>query len=405
MGGMTTSAVEPHSSAPAASDVLLHSTSMPSEIPFIECSGTHRQMGRQQGRAFSRMVRDGVGVFTTSEAFEQERPAWLPRAAYVWLAGLKSRRTLETDLRNHVPRQLERLEGLAEGSGLGLGNLYLLHAAELFFAKVDVAPGACSAIAVSGDRAAEGEPLLIKNFDYPELACPLLSARLSRPDGGCASVELGAVSLTGNHDGINEHGLAIAYNYGYGTDPIRTSVPLTFLVQEALESCHSTAEAAEFLTSAARGGSGILTLADSEGDIRVLELSPGNAAQRTPTRGLLVATNHYEAPDMLSVDIPHQARYGDGAVESLRGIRIHQSSEQRLSRAQTLLEDRSVIGPDILKSVVSDHGDEGVPQDDVLCRKGAYYETLCSVLFRPKRREMEVVWGPPCSRPWQTLSL
>jgi hypothetical protein len=203
-------------------------------------------------------------------------------------------------------------------------------------------------------------------------------------------------AMAGCHDGINEHGLCISYNHAYGTDMAKANIPISLLVQQALETCSTTSEAADFLCAAKRSGGANLLVADASGEAVTVELSSNFSGVRGPGKGLLINTNHYKCREMTSYDIPRNAYYTNKNVKALRGVRVQESSELRYGRAEQLLSDIETITMKDLLNIFSDHGESGRGDDNTICRHGAYFTTTCSIIMLPKSKRLLVTYGHPC---------
>ncbi len=316
-------------------------------------------------------------------------------------------RLLAKDLAAHYPDQHTRLKGIAAGSGQTERRLYIGPAMELLLNRI-VPAKACTAMAVSRDRSATGEPMIAKNFDYPRAALEQYLARISRPTGLSHSIDVTSAPLVGSHEGINDYGLAVAYNYGHFSGKPAARVSITTLVQEVLEHCDSVDDAIERIGSRPRAGGALLMLADSGGHIASVELSPDSIAVRhgRDCGDILIHANHAVTKEMQGCDVPHDARFPSwwGPPE-MTGTRFHASSESRHGRAETLLEEAGMISEETLKAILSDHGPSGHGSDHSICRHGALYATTCSVVLFPRRREIHLMFGSPCSSEFVTLSL
>jgi isopenicillin-N N-acyltransferase-like protein len=374
------------------------------EPELVRVAGAHRDMGRAQGRALGAKVRDAERALRSAEAFRLLKPRLLPEAIFAAVASRRAQALLERPVARHRPEQLERMLGLAEGAGVPPRTVYLVQGAEVLLATVDwrVRPpplAACAAVAVTGSRA-RGGPLIHHNFDYPELVLPLLVVRESRPARGHASLELTAAALAGAVDGVNEKGLAIAYDYGSPTDSSTEPVPLTLTLSAALETCATTQEAIDFLSKQPRSGGALLQIADASGDVAALELSSTRAVARRPAPGeeLLHHANCYSVPALREVEVPRDAVYSERSVRALRGERVHLSSEARDARLGELLSARrGPLGLDDLREIFSDHGGAAEGSDLTLCRHGPYWSTVAMIQLAPRERRLRVALGPACS--------
>ena len=133
-------------------------------------------------------------------------------------------------------------------------------------------------------------------------------------------------------DGMNEHGLSVTYNLAASKDNPSVYAPLSLALQEMLETCKSTDEAINYIIEAKQGGhDALLMIADSEGTMKTVEISPKHHAIREPVEGLIINTNHYQTEEMMRHEIPRNAVRSEKASESLRGKKIFESSERRAS--------------------------------------------------------------------------
>ena len=330
------------------------------------------------------------------EAFQVEKPSLVPFKVFLATAMRRVVGEMWGDISEQCPLQKMRMEGIAKGADIDESALFIALAGELALAQTNYRLGACTAAAVDAERSALGEPMIIKNFDYPEFFQPYYATRLCRPLESASTLDVTVASLAGSHDGINEHGLCISYNYGYGTDMPNVNVPITLVVQEALENCSSTGQAIEFIRASKRSGGAILLLADTSGEMATVELSSNFSGVRRPGDGILINTNHYKCREMMSYDIPRNAYYTSKNVRALRGIRVHESSELRYSRAEQLLSGMEMITMKDLLSVFCDHGESGRGDDNTICRHGTYFTTNCSVIMLPRSKRLLVTYGHPC---------
>jgi hypothetical protein len=379
-------------------------------ITPIECRGDHRQMGESQGRACADSLARMDDALLELAGLAGDgligRAGKLLKPIVSKGMSLVGTRLLERALRDHYPDQYARLEGIAAGSGVPLQKLFIGPAVELLLNQV-VPARACTAVAITREGSANGEPIIAKNFDYPPAGIDLYRGRISRPAGLASSLEVTAAPLAGCHEGVNEYGLAVAYNYGHFSGKATARVAITTLVQELLERCDSVDEAIEVLESRPRDGGALLMLADGGGNIASVELGPDAVDVRRgrDSDGVLVHANHAVTETMQARDVPPDTRYPRWwRPASLAGTRFHESSERRHARAQALAADAAPLDEAGLRALLADH-DGGEGSDTTICRHGPYYATTCSVLLFPRRRQIAVMFGSPCTSRFVTLSL
>ena len=172
-----------------------------------------------------------------------------------------------------------------------------------------------------------------------------------------------------------------------------------------LETCRTTAEAVEFITKARQGGhDALLMIADEEGDIKAVELTPRRSSTRRPTGGLIVNTNHYHTEELLRHEIPRNAIWDGDVHELLVGQRIFESTERRFSRSMELLEGLERVDEERMRKVLRDHGPGGELSDNTICRHGEFSSSLRSMIFYPGLRKMKLLYGHPCQNEYQEFT-
>ncbi len=388
----------------------------PRTVPVLDvvCVGTPYEMGRAQGAALRKKIQGGRRDLKLLEAFRNEQPRWMPYPLFLSYAERKVAALIGPEITSAFPQMCERIRGIAEGAGISLKALFLLDGFEALMASVegrfDVAPprGACSAIALRGHRATDGQPIVARNFDYLPIVQPFYALRESRPAHGIRSLEFTMAPMAGAVDGVNEAGLCITYNYAFTLDkPQREFGLISMAISEALARCRSVTEAAEWIASRPRWGGGILMLADASGDIASLELSSTSSHLRRPVENedLIYHTNCFAEGNMCAVQVPAGAYFSDCAPRPLRGRRVLQSADSRRDRLQQLLAPHNVLGRDELQTILSDHGSTGQPGDDSLCMHGSYWTTTASLQWFPVRRSVRVAYSSTCQAEYVEMQL
>jgi predicted choloylglycine hydrolase len=305
---------------------------------------------------------------------------------------------LKNDVFEYYPKQAQRLSGIAEGAEVSLSTIFFLQGMELLIGNWNYRLDACSTLAFGPTRTTTGETIVAKNFDYVNILEPYNLTCETRPNEGYATLGCKMPPLAGMLDGMNEHGLTVTYNLAYTLDEPQCYAPLSMALQEMLETCKTTDEAAKFIVKAKRGGhDAVLTLADAEGNIKTVEITSSHSATSDTAGGQVVNTNHYKSNEMQKHEIPRNAVFfGKGVPKELIGVRVHESSEQRLKRAQELLKGREKVDESKIAAILRDHGEKNEPSLFTICRHAIDASTLRSVIFHPNRKSMKVLYGKPC---------
>lgn len=374
------------------------------------CRGTPREMGIAQGRDLRAKIVAARDELARIESFANRRPRWMPYWMYRFTAEQKAWHAFAKPLAGDFPETFERIAGIAEGAGVGLKPIALFNVLEPMLSSVGgctASPGACSAVAVRGSRSATGEPIVARNFDYLPLVQPYYVIRESLPANGFRSLDFTAAPLAGAVDGMNEHGLCIAYDYAFTTDlPESPAAPISMVISEALARCRTVSEAAAWINSRKRWGGGLLLLADATGDIASMEVSTTRTHLRRPAEGedVLFHTNAFSAELMRQVQIPDDAVYDERAPKPLQGRRLHSSSDKRDRRFRELIDATDVFDAERLASLMADHGPDDEPADDTPCVHGSYWFTTACLQFFPKTRQLRVAYDTACQAQYERLT-
>ena len=378
-------------------------------LPTVVCHGTQKQMGFQQGEACRDHIIAAVDTCTRLEQFRVDMPSWMPRWLFLMIGKMKSRMLLERPLGRDYPEMRARLHGIARGSRVGSGTIYLANAIEAILSsvgkRVAVPPMACSAIAARGRRVTSNEPILTRNFDYLSVVQPYMILRRMNPRSGFRSIEFTVAPLVGCVDGMNEKGLCIAYDYAYTTDYGAPSGTVGMLISSALERCATVDEAVKFMGNQPRFGGALLMLADAGGDIASLELSGNHHQVRRPEAGqdVVFHTNRFMTPQMRQVEVHDQAVFTKPA--DVRGLRVHDSADKRYARLEQLLGAYGQLDSDSLLACMGDHGEHNKPSDTTVCVHGPLRTTVATMQYFPAQCRMRVSLGHTCNTKFVDLEL
>jgi hypothetical protein len=369
-------------------------------------------MGLMQGRILRDKIHRTWECLKNMEAFRLEQPGWMPFGLFRRLAAGKAAGALVPALRAGDPPMLERLAGIAEGCGLPLRSLCLMNAMEALLSTVQgrtvpaAGPG-CSAVAVRGRRSRNGEPVVVRNFDYPPITQPYQTMRVSQPQNGLRSLEFLVAPQAGVVDGMNEAGLCITLNYAFMTDASTPAPLITMAIADALAQCTTTAQAIERITRRARWGAGMLMLADTSGDIASLELSNTRSAVRRPEPGedCLAFTNVCRCPEMAAIQAPATEVFGDRVPTALRGQPVLAWHQDRADRIESLLRSRPAVSPEDLEQIMADHGPGGEGDGASPCVHTDYWKTTACLQWFPARRRARVSFSTACEAHYVTFDL
>ena len=377
-----------------------------------EFSGSHYEMGFQQGTLFQDLVQDALRVFKKLEDIQLMKPRFMPMCLFLWIASRRAKNWLKPLIKSHAPNQAERIRGMADGSGMSERLLYFFSAAELMLAKLDwelphLETG-CTSIAYGSAFTSRHHAMISRNFDYARFIVRFLMLRENAPDGHYKTFDLTAFPLPGTFNGLNEHGVFIATDEAFPVSEIEDGLSASLIIQEALEKCASTEQVVQFFKNAPRGSGNVVLVADPSDDIRVLEYTSKQFHVREPDQGrnFIVATNHYASKELKSVDLPRGAVFGNKSPRGLRGILINETSYVRKERAESLLSSTKKVDVDFLQELHRDHGSESPEKGGMnsICHHDPINVSAASMIVDLKSFDAWICFGLPCENKYEKFN-
>jgi len=370
----------------------------------VTCSGSHYNMGFQQGIRYKHKILRNEKILLDTELFRKFVPSFIPLPFLVNAAKRFIPMFIPSVLAGEKNTVL-RLDGIADGAGVSRDLIFLAQTLEIILDHIPYNMG-CTTVAISGERYVTGEPVIIKNFDFLDNFRSLNIIRKSNPENGIPSVELSLTSIAGAHAGMNRAGLAISYNYGYSREPQQPRVPITCHVQTALERFENTEDAVNFLINKPFAAGAILTLCDSKSRMVTIEASASKKALKYPdSNGLLINTNLYTMKEMQQVSIPDDAKFDSNMPYGLDKIKVHESNKIRHSCAERLLNAEKKIFPSTLLELLANHGPDNNAYDNCLCRHIPVFHTVASAIMFPVRKTAYLLLGSPCRNKYHRYQL
>ncbi|MCX8189474.1 MAG: C45 family peptidase [Nitrososphaeria archaeon] len=368
-------------------------------IEKIKVFGDHYEMGLEYGRILKQRIKKMMENLADMGMIKAMRPKIVPKKWFLNTLKKDTEKLMKNDILKYYPRQWESLKGIADGAGIENSMIILMISLEASGFSL----GGCTSLGLPSQMTVEGEPVLARNFDFPIEFTEYQVVIESRPKDGYGSLGCSIIPSHGILDGLNEYGLAVACNFAYSLDKPTCIVPLSITLQEMLENCRSVDEAIDFLKACKRGGYGaIITIMDTNANIKVIELSSHNYSVRED--GTTIVTNHYITEKMQKIEIPKQAIYSKKAPKELWGKRVHESSEKRYIRVEQLLKTYNKVQENDIIRILKDHGEEDQPSDSTICRHTPYHNTIRSTIIYPKKRILKATFGNPCKTEYQQFS-
>ncbi len=314
----------------------------PPPIPFLEVAGSHREVGRQIGRACADTIRKAV-------EFDAQIPCGRTREEQLALAD-----DFRAITASAYPWFIAELEGAAEAAAVDPLALFAATTEEIWYEPyARQLQGRCTDIVAIPPATAGDRVLVAHNNDMPRTYQDQLVAIEWTIPGDPVVLSIGnGIWLS---SGWNSAGLSLTGNELAPLDE-KVGIPREIQFRSMLRQPTMDTALGEALRLD-RASSYNNVLASRDGKVVNVEGSATDAELTGPSQaGTLVHTNHYVCERMLRYEgdpeyVPHSgARYG---------------------RARELLAARApgTITADALREMLSDH--EGAP--DCLCRHPEIY--------------------------------
>jgi isopenicillin-N N-acyltransferase-like protein len=345
-------------------------------LHIFEVRGDSRQRGFQHGTAMRLPIERAVEFYRSL----------FKKAAGLDPAAIRARAARFIDPTHRLsPRLVEEYEGLAEGSGQSLEDIFTL-SARYEIAYETVALGECSNLYVGPRRSRHARALLGQNWDWrPEVMDfrAVIVARCDDLPDHIVVTECGQPGKYGLNDrgiGVLAAGLCCDANVGQGDNLC------VVLSRHLLAQTDFGAARAVLARSRPRATVNFL-LADSEGHAIEVE-----AASRDVRAALLDAdqvywhTNHCRLSD-------ERCTFDDSLVRAERWTELTaEAGPIDVQMVQAWLADRHNGSKAICK--VRGESDTGAT---------TWLQTLCSIVMDLGKRTMWVSDGPSCQHPYQEV--
>ncbi|MFX1600941.1 MAG: C45 family autoproteolytic acyltransferase/hydrolase [Promethearchaeota archaeon] len=381
-------------------------------VDFIKLEGSPAERGFQQGEQLKDKIHNSFDVIFHSKMFSEVTPKLIPLSLIKLGLGAWSKMNIKKSLQQLLPNQYEKMLAISKGANLKKKIIFGGHFMEVIAGNPkstykNPPIQACSMIFALPETTSDNSLIFGRNYDFPNVLQPFQVVREERPDNGYKNINFTQYALTGCHMGLNDRGLAIGYNYGrsWKKDPLDfklKGVPATFIIQEALETCATTQEAIEFITTFVGRSNGFhCGLTDLSGDTCVIETTCTRHAIRRPKDGVLAHTNHYQTEELKDANLPNYVRFKMDDMD----IFPLESPIRRYQRGIELLKKyKGQITMEIIKKILSDH-DNREPDDFTVCTHGTAAGTLGSIIVLPIKKEFWVTDNHPCNSEYEKFKL
>lgn len=227
----------------------------------IEFRGTHYDFGLLQGR----MIKESLLVKNREKQWKVRKPRFTV-----------SENEVKQAITNVQPKIWEEILGLKDALDWPMERVLR----EFGGYRIDYVKSGCSIVT--------GDNFLIRNYDYHPKTYDGRYTLFQPTDGGYAMCGP-SQRITGRMDGINEHGLAMGYNFMNRKNP-GSGFVCHMIGRLILETCANIEEAVALLKEIPHRHSFSYIVHDKSGITKIIETSPRNVCVREGN----TCTNHFE---------------------------------------------------------------------------------------------------------------
>jgi isopenicillin-N N-acyltransferase-like protein len=261
-------------------------------FPFIEVSGTARNVGLQYGRKAAGRIHRSIEIYR--RLFSEKGVDWeLARDTATRYAAR---------IEQAYPRIAEEMRAIADGAEVRLEDIVIINArTELLHgafgkARVDAddIDGCTGAVALPATTR-EGHMIHAQNWDWRDECVESSIVLKIVPDVGPSMLVFGEAGVMASV-GLNNAGLAITSNHlECDRDGKSEGIPNPVVRRQVLAQC-ALGPAIETVLKAERNSSINFLISHREGEAIDLEATPDQVYWVTPEDDLLVHANHFVSP-------------------------------------------------------------------------------------------------------------
>lgn len=351
--------------------------------PLIRVKGSHRAIGQQLGEALkqqiihSRDIAQGLIEHLSSGLILKWEGAVIQAQKYLPFA------------QERFPQYVDEILGMAEGSGVGFKDLFVLTTFEAVTADA-LHLSKCTSIAINNDLTTDGHVMLGHNEDWtPEDEMDLALVHVT-PDKEPPFLAMMYGGYLPNI-GLNACGIAQCCDSVRPSDS-RIGIP-RIIASRAVLGTRTISDAIRYMISPRRAAGYNHLLAHESGELYAVEVSARRFAILYAHEGYIVHTNHYIDTHMQAIE-----KNSDELLNTLI----------RYSRAVNLLSLCPKPNLQSLQIIQQDH----VNYPHSICNHAQGSEqwclrekTICSLVIDITEHSIHIAWGNPCQNPYHTFFL
>lgn len=284
-------------------------------------------------------------------------------------------RSLEKQL-DRIQPAIDYLNGMRSVGEMTQSIYYFLLLSEVLGADRTGVSQGCSSVGCWS-----GESLLLgKNFDYQYPLAPYQGAIVRQETSQSRYVAFAPILMPfGGQLCVNEHGLAVSYNYAYyRKGNHRGGLPASYLVHDLCRSCQNAEEAVALAQERTYpiGNGASLAVVDAE-NLYIVEVV-GYKTGVIRAEDSLLHTNHFISEELAQFNFPNSTRFSP-RIPELKELPILESSQMRLNKLQEVASQINSL--ETLQTTLAESTDENGMNN--IFQTGPFWGTISSYILNP----------------------
>ena len=241
---------------------------------------------------------------------------------------------------------------------------------------------ACAGFALAPEITRRGDPLVGRNYHWGYAAWHRCHVREIHTKGALSTLGY-THHWASSPDVLNSAGLFLCLFSIPGEKPRDPGLQWHMVVDMIAETCRSTREAEELISSVPHLRAYAYLIADRHGGMAVVEASQEAVRVRRPENGFIVMTNHCVRDDA-------------GQIRNRGSFARYQRIIELITRHLPDADE------DAIKEILADH-QEGIclgPPTALYWEDDNRYGTIYALICQPRQLELSIAAGHPCRTPF-----
>lgn len=333
--------------------------------------GSSFEIGQQHGAIVVEKYHEARKTLNASPYWQRLKRAW-PRQMLQKLQAYYLMRSLQKQIDDTQPA-IEYLKGMLSVEEMTTSIYYFLLLSEVLGADRTGVIQGCSGVSCQS-----GQSLLLgKNFDYQYPLAPYQGAIVRQEASQSHYIAFAPMLMPfGGQFCVNEHGLAVSYNYAYYRKGNHSGgLPGSYLVHDICRGCQSAEEAVSLAQQRNYPIGNGVSLAVVDTNNRYIVEVVGDKTGVIQPSGSLFHTNHFISEELAQFNFPESTRFSP-RIPELDELPILESSQIRFDKLCQRLNQINSL--ETLKKTLAESTDDNGMNN--VFQTGPFWGTISSYI-------------------------